>query len=1076
MSRHKALIISIMLTGFLMAALGLSATEYSIQLNGTSQYVNCGSSSDFNFTNALTVEAWIYPTDFKEEEHMNTIVAKTFWSYEYSHGWSFRYGSARRSLNFNVGGGEGVNWINCMADSVLTLNTWQHVAATYDGADIKLYVNGILVATQAFAGGITNAANDLCIGTINHSDMRYMAGKIDEVRIWKVARTGFQISSNMGQFVSSPDLVANYMFTEGRWASTTDNTSNGHTATLIGSPVWVSEQTREYSLSLNGTYQYARSISSSSFNFTNQFTIEAWIQPSDFKETMSSNTIVAKTHWNSTACYGWSLRYGSSSGTLYFTMSLGGVTWIECVADSVLTLNTWQHVAATYNGSAIILYVNGVQVASQSATGNIVNVNRELCIGTTGVSGNMGLMKGLIDEIRIWNVARSESEIRGNMGYCDVSDNLLAYYRMTNGSGTYITDDSGHGYRLYTQGNPTWYDYYPYYAFPIVRTDSIFTVGNDLTSAIAYGCILWPGINPVQYGHCWKIGASSLPTYDDSRTTFGVPGSTIVYSSIMSGLTANATYSVRAYVLNYIGNIPVICYGKVVNQANIYPPPSPRMMSASSITSSSFVVNWQGSSFRYPPSGSYVGYDYLLDVSQYSDFRNYVIGYGNLNCGSHDTSSNTTNYAFCVTGLDKGTQYYYRIRSSFHGTGTYSLTVSATTQVTYNVSIDTGNISGVRIYTAGTDFGIDPVSPLVIDQGYSGTILAEKDGYVWNLAVGSDSNIISNLSEDKHISFIGTYRFVDPAQPDFVYQGEPDVPISAEIVSISDLAVAPPIDASDAMTLLFSGSMDSDITISLASGTWYAVAYYDDPTEGLAWHHANPYPATYPDSIVFSNLHFGAKGSIPVVLGSQDSTLPVEFSSFTAVAMGTDSVNLHWVTQSETNLMGFVVYRNDSSLFASATSICNLIPATNSAQTTEYSWQDSGIQTAGSYYYWLQIVELNGSLINHGPISVEAGQPAGQNAPVVPLCTRLLPSYPNPFNPSTTIHYELNSPEYVSFRIYNCKGQLVATHSQNHDSAGRYSWIFHGVDKQGRALASGIYFCVMATKADTFINKMVIAK
>lgn len=1081
MIKQKILMICIVLVSLLMTVPCYSATDYSIQLNGTSQSINCGSSSDFNFTNALTLEAWIYPTDFKEEIYMNTIVARTSWDPN-SYGWSFRYGSSSGSLNFNMSGG-GLSWVDCIANNVLTLNTWQHVAATYDGIDMKLYVNGILVATQNFPGTIINSSNDLCIGTINSPvdwDMRYMAGKIDDVRIWNFVRTDFQIFSNMSQFVSSPNLVAYYLMADGRLSTLHDNTRNGHTATLIGSPTWVTEQPREYSLGLNGSSQYAEHGNLSSFNFTNQLTLEAWIRPNNFKETMYSNTIIAKTLWTPNACYGWSLSYGSSNGTLNFRMSVGGTTWIDCVADSVLTLYTWHHVAATYNGSAIFLYVNGVQVATQNAAGSIVNANRCLSIGATN-NYDMRLMQGLIDEVRIWNVARSESEIRENMGYCEVSDNLLAYYRMTNGIGSYITDNSGHGFVLRTYGNPSWGTLYPYYIYPIVRTDSVITTGSLLEYAAVYGCILWPGINPVEYGHCWRIGASTVPTIYDSRTDLGVPGSTIVYVSNMSGLGGNV-YSVRAYIYSEFGTSFYISYGKVVNYIPLEPPSRPIAMAVGSVTSSGFTATWQGLPFYIPPDPyhpyyQYMEYNFLIDVSKFSDFRSYVIGYRNLHCGLNGASLNTTNHSFCVTGLEEATQYYYRIRSSYNGTGPYSATIAVTTLATYNISHNTGNINGVRIYTADTDYGIDPVSPLIIDQGYSGTILAEKDGYTWSLADGSDSNVITNLSSNRDISFIGTYRFVDPANPDFVYLGEPDVPIYAEIFPLEDIAAAPPIDPADAMILLLSGTVAGDITISVPSGTWYAVAYYDDPAEGgLIWHHANPYPAVYPENIVFSDLPFGAKSNIPVVLGSQETTLPVELSSFTAVAMGTNSVNLHWVTQSETNLMGFVVYRNDSSLFASATSACSLIPATNSTQTTEYSLQDSGNLTEGLYFYWLQILELNGSLTNHGPISVEAGHPAGYNSPDVPLNTRLLPSYPNPFNPSTTILYELKTPENVSFTIYNCKGQIVATHRQNHDTAGRYSWVFTGMDKNGNTISNGVYFCVMKTVKDVFTNKMVLMK
>jgi len=388
----------------LLATLGLSAQEYSLYMNGNGQYANCGSSPDFNFSNALTVEAWIYPSDFTQPEHMHTIVAKSYWDPN-SYGWALRYGSANGVLNFNMSAG-GTSWINCMAEYVLTLYTWQHVAATYDGAEIKLYVNGTLVATQPFTGGIINADNDLCIGTINHADMRYMAGKIDDVRIWNVARTAEEIYAYKVQSVTGPNLVAYYQMNSGSGNILTDDSGNGHTAELFGSPTWISELPRRYSLQLNGSGQYANCGSSPDFNFSNALTVEAWIYPTDFKAEVHMNTIVAKTSWSNDYSHGWTLRYGSTNRSLNFNMGGGtGGSWIDCKADYHLTLNTWQHVAATYDGQWFRLYVNGNQVASKFFSGSITNADNDLCIGTTN-HGDMRYMTSRIDEVRIWNVAR----------------------------------------------------------------------------------------------------------------------------------------------------------------------------------------------------------------------------------------------------------------------------------------------------------------------------------------------------------------------------------------------------------------------------------------------------------------------------------------------------------------------------------------------------------------------------------------------------------------------------------------------------------------------------------------------
>ena len=238
MNQNKIIVICVLLFGLLMATYSLSAQEYSIHLNGTSQYANCGSSTEFNFTNALTVEAWIYPTDFKTHEHMNTIVARTNWGNDFSNGWTLRYGSSNGTLCFNMAG-EGTSWINCMADNALILNTWQHVAATYNGSVIALYVNGVQVATQSHSGDIINATiNNLCIGSTHYADYRYMTGLIDEVRIWDIARSEIEISASLDHCDITDNLLAYYRMTDGTGSSLTDNSGHGYTGELVGGPSW----------------------------------------------------------------------------------------------------------------------------------------------------------------------------------------------------------------------------------------------------------------------------------------------------------------------------------------------------------------------------------------------------------------------------------------------------------------------------------------------------------------------------------------------------------------------------------------------------------------------------------------------------------------------------------------------------------------------------------------------------------------------------------------------------------------------------------------------------------------------
>ena len=90
--------------------------------------------------------------------------------------------------------------------------------------------------------------------------------------------------------------------------------------------------------------------------------------------------------------------------------------------------------------------------------------------------------------------------------------------------------------------------------------------------------------------------------------------------------------------------------------------------------------------------------------------------------------------------------------------------------------------------------------------------------------------------------------------------------------------------------------------------------------------------------------------------------------------------------------------------------------------------------------------------------------------------TTLLPNYPNPFNPSTTISFSLSSSDVVDLSIYNAKGQKVRTLINEHMKAGTYQKVWDGKDNKNSSLSSGIYFAHMQIGTKGFTQKMLMIK
>jgi hypothetical protein len=203
-----------------------------------------------------------------------------------------------------------------------------------------------------------------------------------------------------------------------------------------------------------------------------------------------------------------------------------------------------------------------------------------------------------------------------------------------------------------------------------------------------------------------------------------------------------------------------------------------------------------------------------------------------------------------------------------------------------------------------------------------------------------------------------------------------------------------------------------------------------------------------------------------------DPTLPVELSSFTVTTTAQNFVKLTWISESETNLLGYRVYRNSTMEQASALSITPImVPATNTSLTHVYSLTDNEVSLGVTYYYWLESVDLNQTTF-HGPVSVLV---EGEVPPVLPTTTTMSNAYPNPFrmNSTTSIDVSVKSGDSGSVTIYNVLGQVVKTYQVNQGST---QIIWNGKDTKGNVCGSGIYFYKLSTPTVNQTKKMAVVK
>lgn len=181
-----------------------------------------------------------------------------------------------------------------------------------------------------------------------------------------------------------------------------------------------------------------------------------------------------------------------------------------------------------------------------------------------------------------------------------------------------------------------------------------------------------------------------------------------------------------------------------------------------------------------------------------------------------------------------------------------------------------------------------------------------------------------------------------------------------------------------------------------------------------------------------------------------DSTW-VELSSFTAVVTPLNEVLIKWVSESETNLMGYRVYRNTSADQNGSISINPiLIPATNTSQQQVYALVDNEVESGALYYYWLEAVGHDASDF-YGPVSIFV---QGEEPPILPEVTTFRNSYPNPFCLSTNIETAIKGGESANLVISHPWYGTVKTFTLQ-EGFHLISW--NGTNSQGDLVPNGLY-------------------
>jgi hypothetical protein len=114
--------------------------------------------------------------------------------------------------------------------------------------------------------------------------------------------------------------------------------------------------------------------------------------------------------------------------------------------------------------------------------------------------------------------------------------------------------------------------------------------------------------------------------------------------------------------------------------------------------------------------------------------------------------------------------------------------------------------------------------------------------------------------------------------------------------------------------------------------------------------------------------------------------------------------------------------------------------------------------------------------LNEGEVETRIAASTLAAAAPLPHSLALHPNYPNPFNPRTTINYDLPADDRVRLTVYNLTGQQVRVLVDGPQPAGRHTAVWHGMDDSGSRVGSGVYLFRLETDSGILVRKMLLIK
>jgi hypothetical protein len=256
--------------------------------------------------------------------------------------------------------------------------------------------SGIVIVRYLTPTAATNATSKVTV-TLKYGTPQQTISNSTYIGFTPIVTNGLVLNLDAANSASYPGTDTNW----------TDLSGNGNNGTLVNSPAY-SATNGGYLSFIGASSQYASIADSTSLLTANAITIEYWVKIN----SLADSALASKHRQSTSPISGWN-NYLLSSGKISFQLRAGNVCCQTLDTTATVGTTQWNHIASTYDGTTMKVYINGVQDATTTPATGSVDSTQSINIGRDVNSGS-AYLNGLIATTRIYKRALTATEVTQN--------------------------------------------------------------------------------------------------------------------------------------------------------------------------------------------------------------------------------------------------------------------------------------------------------------------------------------------------------------------------------------------------------------------------------------------------------------------------------------------------------------------------------------------------------------------------------------------------------------------------------------------------------------------------------------